>query len=71
MDQEGLDNFTLARMAWIEAERRAVIAPAPRGLQGADQARAFQAAWEVGWNAGRSAGKAGTCAPRSMWSSGT
>jgi hypothetical protein len=56
MDQEGLDNFTLARMAWIEAERRAVIAPAPRGLQGADQARAFQAAWEAGWQAGRSAG---------------
>jgi hypothetical protein len=71
MDQEGLDNFTLARMAWIEAERRAVIAPAPRGLQGADQAQAVQAALEAGWNAGRSAGKAGTCAPRSMWSSGT
>jgi hypothetical protein len=56
MDQEGLDSFTLARIARIEAERRAVMAPAPRGLQEADQSRAFQAAWEAGWNAGRSAG---------------
>jgi hypothetical protein len=62
MDQEGLeglDSFTLARIAWIEAKRRAVMASmtpppasAPRGLQEADQARAFQAAWEAGWNAG-------------------
>ena len=60
---EGLDSFTLARRAQIEAKRRAVMppmasppAPTPRGLQEADQARAFQAAWEDGWNAGRSAG---------------
>ena len=63
MDLEGLDSFTLARFARIEAKRRAVMppmtappAPTPRGLQEADQARAFQAAWEAGWNAGRSAG---------------
>ncbi len=75
MDLEGLDSFTLARIAWIEAKRRAVMppmtpppAPTPRGLKEADQARAFQAAWEAGWNAGW---KAGTCVPRSMWSSGT
>jgi hypothetical protein len=66
MDQEGLeglDSFTLARIARIEAKRRVVMppmtappAPAPRGPQEADQARAFQAAWEDGWKAGRSAG---------------
>ena len=63
MDLEGLDSFTLARIAWIEAKRRAVIspmtplpAPTPRGLQEADQARAVQAAWEAGWTAGRSTG---------------
>jgi hypothetical protein len=66
MDQEGLeglDSFTLARIAWIGAKRGAVMppttpppAPTPRGLQEADQARAFQAAWEAGWQAGRSAG---------------
>jgi hypothetical protein len=63
MDQEGLEglnSFTLARIAWIGAKRRAVMtpppAPTPRGLQEADQARAFQAAWEAGWKAGRSAG---------------
>jgi hypothetical protein len=65
MDQEGLeglDSFTLARLAGIEAKRCAVMppmasppAPTPPGLE-ADQARAFQAAWEDGWNAGRSAG---------------
>jgi hypothetical protein len=69
---EWLDSFTLARRVWIEAKRRAVTAPppapmsplsatpvapsTPRGLQEADHARAFQAAWEAGWNAGRSAG---------------
>jgi hypothetical protein len=59
MDLEGLEGFTLARIAWIEAKRRAVMppmtpppAPTPRGLKEADQARAFQAAWEAGWNAG-------------------
>ena len=66
MDQEGLeglDSFTLARIALIQAKRRAVMPPmtppqarTPRGLQEADQARAFQAAWEAGWKAGRSAG---------------
>jgi hypothetical protein len=63
MDLEGLDSFTLARIARIKAERRAVMppmtpppAPTPHGLQDADQARAFQAAWEAGWIAGRSAG---------------
>jgi hypothetical protein len=63
MDLEGLDSFTLARIVWIEAKRRAVMppmvpppAPTPRGLQEADQAQAFQAAWEAGWHAGRSAG---------------
>ena len=63
MDLEGLDSFTLARMAQIEAKRRAVMppmtpppAPTPRGLQEANQARAFQAAREAGWKAGRSAG---------------
>jgi hypothetical protein len=66
MDQEGLeglDSFTLARIAWIEATRRAAMppmtpppAPTPGGLQEADQARAVQVAWEAGWNAGRSAG---------------
>ena len=66
MDQEGLeglDSFTLARIAWIEAKRRAVMppmapppAPTLRGREEADQARAVQAAWEAGWNAGRSAG---------------
>jgi hypothetical protein len=63
MDLEGLDSFTLARLAGIEAKRSAVMppmtplpAPTTRGLQAADQARAFQAAWEAGWNAGRSAG---------------
>jgi hypothetical protein len=60
---EGLDSFTLARRAQIEAKRRAVMPPmapppasTPRGLQEADPARAVQAAWEAGWNAGRSAG---------------
>ena len=55
MDLEGLDSFTLARTAAIEAERRAVTppttpppAPAPRDLQEADQARACQAMWEAG-----------------------
>ena len=48
MDQkglEGLDSFTIARIAWIEAKRRAVLppmtpppVPTPRGLQEADQA---------------------------------
>lgn len=80
MDVEGLDSFTLARRAQIEAKRRAVMppmtpppAPAPRGLRKADQARAFQAAWEAGWEAGRSAvgRQPGTCVPRLMWSSGT
>ena len=63
MDLEGLDNFTLARIAQIEAKRGAVMppmtpppAPTLRGLQEADQARAVQEAWEAGWNAGRSAG---------------
>ena len=63
MDLEGLDSFTLARIAQIGAKRRAVMppmtpppAPTPGGLQEADQARAFQAGWEAGWNAGRSAG---------------
>jgi hypothetical protein len=63
MDVEGLDSFTLARIAQIEAKRRAAMpskvpppAPTPHGLQEADQARAFQAAWQAGWNAGRSAG---------------
>ena len=51
MDLEGLDSFTLARIAQITVKRRAVMppmmpppAPTPRGLQEADQARAFQAA---------------------------
>jgi hypothetical protein len=63
MDREGLDSFTLARTAWIEAKRRAVTppttpppAPTSRDLREADQARAFQAGWEAGWQAGRSAG---------------
>jgi hypothetical protein len=63
MDLEGLDSFTLARIAQNVGKRRAVMppmspppAPTPGGLQEADQARAFQAAWEAGWNAGRSAG---------------
>jgi hypothetical protein len=60
---EGLDSFTLARIAQIQSKRRAVMplmtsppVPTPGGLQDADQARLFQAAWEAGWNAGRSAG---------------
>jgi hypothetical protein len=60
---EGLDRFTLARIAQINAKRRAVMppmttppAPIPRGLQEADLARAFEAAREAGWKAGRSAG---------------
>jgi hypothetical protein len=63
MDPEGLDGFAVARTAWIEAKRRAVMppmtpppAPMPPGLQEADQVRAFQAAWKAGWHAGRSAG---------------
>ena len=63
MDLEGLDSFALARLARIEANRRAVMppmapppAPTPPGLQEADPARAFQAAWEAGWTAGRSTG---------------
>jgi hypothetical protein len=63
MDLEGLDSFTLARIAEIQAKRRAVMppmspspAPTPCGLQEPDQARALQAGWEAGWNAGRSAG---------------
>ena len=63
MDQEGLESFTLARRVWIEATRRAVMlpmtpppAPTRRSLREADQARAFQAAWEAGWKAARSAG---------------
>ena len=62
MDLEGLDSFTLARIAQIQAKRRAVMppmasppAPTPGGLRDADQA-AFQAVGEAGWNAGRSAG---------------
>jgi hypothetical protein len=45
MDLEGLDSFTLARIAQIEAKRRAAMppmrpppAPTPDGLQDADQA---------------------------------
>ena len=60
---EGLDSFTLARIAEIQAKRRAVMppttpppAPTPDGLQEADQAGAVQAAWEAGWQAGRSTG---------------
>ena len=73
---EGLDSFTLARIVWIEAKRRAVTpppAPTPRGLQEADQARAFQAAWEAGWTqAGARVGrKAGTCVLQLILSSGT
>jgi hypothetical protein len=63
MDLEGLDSFTLARIAQLEAKRRAVMppttpppAPTLHGLEEADQARALQAAWQAGWNAGRSAG---------------
>ena len=63
MDLEGLDSFTLARIARTGAERRAVLpprtppaAPTPRGRQEAGQARAFQAGWEAGWTAGRSVG---------------
>jgi hypothetical protein len=62
MDLEGLDSFTLARIAQSEAKRRAVMppmsppAPTSHGLQETDHARAFQAAWEAGWQAGRSAG---------------
>jgi hypothetical protein len=62
MDLEGLDGFTLARIAQTEAKRRAVMPPmapppaTPRGLQEADEAGALQAAWEAGWQAGRSAG---------------
>jgi hypothetical protein len=66
MDQEGLeglDSFTLARIAWIAARRRAVMppmtpppAPTPHDLQEPDPARAFQAAREAGWTAGRHAG---------------
>ena len=80
MDEVGLDSFTLARIAQIEAKRRAVMppmappsAPTPRGLQEADPALAVHAAWEAGWNAGRARGgrKAGTCVRRLTWSSGT
>jgi hypothetical protein len=63
MEPEGLDSFTLARVAQIEAMRRAVMppltpppAPISHGLQQADQAQALKVAWEAGWNAGRSAG---------------
>jgi hypothetical protein len=63
MDLEGLDSFTLARSARIQAKRRAGMppmtpppAPTPRGLQEADPAQAFQAVWEAGWQAGRRAG---------------
>ena len=50
-----------------------VASSTSRGLQEADQARAFQAAWEAGWKAAeaRVGSKAGTCVPRLMWSSGT
>jgi hypothetical protein len=44
MDLEGLDSLTLARLAQIQAKRRAVMppmtpppAPTPRGLQEAEQ----------------------------------
>ncbi len=63
MDLEGLDSFTLARIAQDVAKRRAAMppmtpprAPTPGGLQEADQVRAFRTAWETGWTAGRSAG---------------
>jgi hypothetical protein len=63
MDLEGLDSFTLDRIAAIQAKRRAVMppmppppAPTPRDLREDDQIRAVQAAWEAGWTAGRSAG---------------
>jgi hypothetical protein len=56
---EGLDSLTLARIAQIQAKRRAVMppmtsppAPTPGDLQDADESRAFQAAWEAGWSAG-------------------
>lgn len=59
MDLEGLDGFAVARTAWIEAKRHAVMppmppppAPIPPDLQEADQVRAFQAAWEAGRTAG-------------------
>jgi hypothetical protein len=63
MDLEGLDSFTLARIAQIQAKRRAAMppmapppAPTPGGLQEPDQTQAVQAAWEAGWQAGQSAG---------------
>jgi hypothetical protein len=63
MDLEGLDSFTLARIAQIQAKRRAAMppmapppAPTHPGLQEPDQTQAVQAAWEAGWQAGQSAG---------------
>jgi hypothetical protein len=64
MDLEGLDSFALARIAQLEAKRRAVMppmapppAPTPRDLQEADQARAFQAGWKrAGTRAGARVG---------------
>jgi hypothetical protein len=38
--------------AWVMP----VSSSAPRGLQEANQAQAFQAAWEAGWKAGRDTG---------------
>ena len=56
MDQEGLeglDSFTLARLAWIEAKRRAVMppmtpppAPTPGGL-GSRPERRLAGRWDL------------------------
>jgi hypothetical protein len=80
MDLEGLDSFTLARIVEIEAKRRAVMSPMTplqRRLPAAfrrptrpehSRRRGKPAGKQAGARVGRNAG---TCVPRSMWSSGT
>jgi hypothetical protein len=80
MDLEGLDSCTLARIARIEANKRAVLppmTPLQRRLPAASRRptrpeHARRRGKPAGTQAGARAGsKAGTCVPRLMWSSGT
>ena len=83
MDHEGLaglDSFTLARIARVEAKRRAVMPPMTplrRRLPAVSRSPTRpEHSRRRGKPAGKQAGarvgsKAGICVPRSMWSCGT
>jgi hypothetical protein len=80
MDLEGLDSFTLARSARIQAKRRAgmpPMTPLQRRLPAAFRRptrpeRSRRPGKPAGTQAGaRGGSKAGTCVRRLPWSSGT